>query len=206
MTFRKVRSVALQCFLLYATWLVLSGRLEAKYLLIGALSAGLVAYLSTDLVRFDQDLTNRKKAGVGYLLTSGGCFFLYVIWLIFNIIKANLQVAYLVLHPRMPIRPGLLRFRTRLRSGVGYMILANSSRRFGVRVLMNEFWATQVMPPLPFPTQPWQPVSCITCRSLDPPSLAGTKLIRLEGFQARAERHARGALLAQSLTPIRGLL
>jgi multicomponent Na+:H+ antiporter subunit E len=35
-------------------------------------------------------------------------------------------VAYIVLHPKLPIEPGLLRFRTRLRSQVGHVILANS--------------------------------------------------------------------------------
>ncbi len=150
MTLRKIGSAALQWFFLYATWLLLSGRFEVKYLMIGAFSAGLVTFLTADLLRFDKDLTKKKKASVSYWLISGRRFLLYVIWLIFSIIQANLQVAYLVLDPKMPIQSSLLRFKTRLRSGVGYMILANSSRRFGVRVLVDEFWATQVMPPLPF--------------------------------------------------------
>jgi len=126
MIFRKTGSVALQCLLLYVTWLVLSGRLEIKYLTIGALSVGLVTFLTADLFHFEEDATKRRRAGVGYLLISVRRILFYVIWLIFNIIKANLQVAYLVLHPRMPIRPRLLRFRTRLRSDAGHIVLANS--------------------------------------------------------------------------------
>lgn len=126
MTLRKIGGAALQWFFLYATWLLLSGRFEVKYLIIGALSAGLVTFLTADLLRFDEDLTKKKKAKVGYWLISGCRFLLYVIWLIFSIIQANLQVAYLVLHPKMPIQPGLLRFKTRLRSGVGHIVLANS--------------------------------------------------------------------------------
>jgi len=56
----------------------------------------------------------------------GWRLFLYIVWLIWEIIKANLQVAYLVLHPKMPIEPNLLRFRTRLGSAAGHIILANS--------------------------------------------------------------------------------
>ncbi|MFQ5848554.1 MAG: Na+/H+ antiporter subunit E [Candidatus Methylomirabilales bacterium] len=40
--------------------------------------------------------------------------------------KANLQVAYLALHPKMPIRPGIIAFRTRHRSPLGTTVLANS--------------------------------------------------------------------------------
>lgn len=126
MTFHKTSSMALQYLFLCATWLVLSGRLEIKYLVIGALSAGLVTYLTADLHCFGEGLAKEGKASVGRLLNTGRRFLFYVIWLIFSIIQANLQVAYLVLHPKMPIQPGLLRFKTRLRSSVGHIVLANS--------------------------------------------------------------------------------
>lgn len=41
-------------------------------------------------------------------------------------IKANLDVAYRVLHPRMPIEPGIVKVRTRLKSEIGRSVLANS--------------------------------------------------------------------------------
>jgi multicomponent Na+:H+ antiporter subunit E len=126
MIFRKTGSTALQFLLLYATWFVLSGRLEIKYLTIGALAAGLVILLTADLLRFDEGQAKEAKPTVKFWLSSGLRFLSYVVWLIWSIVKANLQVAYLVLHPRMPIRPGLLRFRTRLRSNVGHIVLANS--------------------------------------------------------------------------------
>ena len=53
-------------------------------------------------------------------------FFTYLLWLVYSIIEANLQVAYLVLHPKLPIEPGLLRFTTQLQSEIGHVILANS--------------------------------------------------------------------------------
>ncbi len=42
------------------------------------------------------------------------------------VIKANLEVAYRVLHPGMPIRPGIVRVRTRLRRPAARTILGNS--------------------------------------------------------------------------------
>lgn len=43
-----------------------------------------------------------------------------------NIIKANLEVAYRVLHPAMPIRPGIVRVKTRLCRPAARTILGNS--------------------------------------------------------------------------------
>jgi multicomponent Na+:H+ antiporter subunit E len=41
-------------------------------------------------------------------------------------IKANIDVAYRVLHPAMPIRPGIVRVKTTLKSDLAKMLLANS--------------------------------------------------------------------------------
>lgn len=40
--------------------------------------------------------------------------------------KANLEVAYRVLHPAMPIRPGIVRVKTRLRGPAARTVLGNS--------------------------------------------------------------------------------
>ncbi len=45
---------------------------------------------------------------------------------LWEVLLANLDVAYRVLHPRLPIRPGIVRFRTRLRSTAARTLLANS--------------------------------------------------------------------------------
>jgi len=55
-------------------------------------------------------------------------FFLsaYLVVLAFEILRANLDVAYRVIHPAMPIRPGVVVIKTRLTSDIAKMILANS--------------------------------------------------------------------------------
>jgi multicomponent Na+:H+ antiporter subunit E len=55
-----------------------------------------------------------------------GRFILYLFWLLWSVLQSNFQVAYLVLHPKMPIQPGLLRLRTKLRNRTGHVMLANS--------------------------------------------------------------------------------
>jgi len=53
-------------------------------------------------------------------------FIVYLIVFIWECIKANIDVAYRVLHPAMPIRPGIVKVKTTLKSDMAKMLLANS--------------------------------------------------------------------------------
>lgn len=53
-------------------------------------------------------------------------FLLYLPVFVYYCIVANLQVMYLVLHPDLPIRPGVVKVKTRLKSKTARTALANS--------------------------------------------------------------------------------
>ena len=53
-------------------------------------------------------------------------FIIYLFVFIWECLKANIDVAYRVLHPAMPIRPGIVKVRTTLKSDMAKMLLANS--------------------------------------------------------------------------------
>ncbi|MDJ1434006.1 monovalent cation/H+ antiporter subunit E [Halostagnicola sp. A-GB9-2] len=53
-------------------------------------------------------------------------FGLYVPYLIFEIVKANLAISVVILRPSMPIDPSLTRVNARVRSGLPLLALANS--------------------------------------------------------------------------------
>ena len=53
-------------------------------------------------------------------------FFMYIPVLFKEIIKANFDVAYRVIHPKMPIKPGIVVIKTDLNSDLAKMVLANS--------------------------------------------------------------------------------
>ena len=53
-------------------------------------------------------------------------FSLYVPYLVFEIVKANLAISLVILHPRMPIDPKMTRVNARVRSGLPLLALANS--------------------------------------------------------------------------------
>ncbi len=53
-------------------------------------------------------------------------FIIYLFVFIWECIKANFDVAYRVLHPAMPIRPGIVKVRTTLKSDLARTLLSNS--------------------------------------------------------------------------------
>jgi multicomponent Na+:H+ antiporter subunit E len=125
MTVQKAGRLALQCTILFVFWLALSGKLELKYLLFGLGSAALVTFVTQDLLE-PQEGQRRTPSSMARFLKAGWRLLSYFVWLIYEIVKSNIQVAYIVLHPKLPVNPGLLRFRTRLQSRVGQILLANS--------------------------------------------------------------------------------
>ncbi len=52
--------------------------------------------------------------------------FAYIFVFLEAVIRSNLDVAFRVLHPRLPINPGIVGVRTRLKSKLGRLVLANS--------------------------------------------------------------------------------
>ena len=50
----------------------------------------------------------------------------YLFVFLVELVKSNLDVAFRVLHPRLPIHPGIVKVRTKLTSPMGRLALANS--------------------------------------------------------------------------------
>lgn len=106
------------CFLaVLALWLLLFWNLHWSVLLVGGAVAVLV---STLLARF--------PAGIEKLLDLRRWFFaaVYLPYFLYYCLKANLDVAFRVIHPDVPIRPGIVKVRTSLTSEMAKTFLANS--------------------------------------------------------------------------------
>jgi len=101
-------------------WVLLSGMFDGFHLTLGVISCLLVAFFSHDLLFYGERERSLLR-GVPGMLT-------YLPWLFWQIVVANLQVAYIVLHPRMLdlIDPHLVRFQTRLQRPFSKVTLAQS--------------------------------------------------------------------------------
>ncbi len=113
-------ALLLSFFILFALWIVFSGRFDPFHLSMGVFASALVTVFSGDLM-----FTSREPRRVVSLwLRLAG----YAPWLIYQIFLANLHVMYLVFHPRMRdlIDPKIITFDTRLKSDWARTLFANS--------------------------------------------------------------------------------
>jgi len=53
-------------------------------------------------------------------------FLVYLPVFLYSVVVANLDVMYRALHPKMPIRPGIVKIKTKLKTDSGITALANS--------------------------------------------------------------------------------
>ncbi len=108
----------LTSIILFIFWMLLSGDLHITLLLSGIVSSLFVAYISHDLLF--------KKARLGHSIVIIYRLAAYLPWLLWQIVIANLDLAYRTLHPSMPIDPHFIEFDTNLKTDKGITILANS--------------------------------------------------------------------------------
>jgi multicomponent Na+:H+ antiporter subunit E len=107
-------------FVLFLFWIFVSGQLDWWHLSWGVLSCALVAGISHDFLF--KDIKSEGK------LKETALFFAYVPWLLCQIILANIYIAYLALHPKMPhlIDPHIIKFKTTLKKELARVTFANS--------------------------------------------------------------------------------
>ncbi len=102
-------------------WIIFSGKFDSFHLTLGVISCALVAYFSGDFLVNSQ--SNFKHDYKIFLR-----FAAYLPWLMWEIVKANIHVMYLTLHPNALelMEPHLIRFRSILESDMAKVTFANS--------------------------------------------------------------------------------
>lgn len=111
------RTLVLIAFLA-GLWLVLSGYLKGLLLLLGLASIALVVMVVSRMDVVDDE-------GHPYHLQPYRVLH-YWVWLLVEMLKANIDVSKRILLPSMPIEPTLLRVRASQPSELGQVIYANS--------------------------------------------------------------------------------
>ena len=102
----------------FVLWMALSSKLDWPELICGGLVCLIISLFGAHIY---------SKLDFPPLSLKGLLFSLiYIIVLLWEIIKANLDVAYRIIHPKMPIKPGIVVIKTSLKSDIAKMILANS--------------------------------------------------------------------------------
>ena len=102
--------------LLVAAWLLWSGHYHGLTLTLGAVSCVGVAVLAARMRQPDDEDT--------YLFALRTIP--YLPWLLWEIVKANIDVARCIVARDMPISPRLIRVKTSQRTTIGQVVYANS--------------------------------------------------------------------------------
>ena len=103
---------------LAALWLLMSGLFDTLILIFGACSIAVTVWVVRRMDAVDGD---QVEIALKPLKFSG-----YILWLLWEIAKANWNVTRIILSPAMPIRQHLFRVPFSQRTDLGQVIFANS--------------------------------------------------------------------------------
>jgi len=102
---------------LFAFWFVLSGYLVPFLLIMGVLSALAVVWFSHRMEVVDHE---------GHPVHLGPGALSYWPWLAWHILVDGLKVTRIILDPKLPISPTMVRIKSSQKTAVGQVVLANS--------------------------------------------------------------------------------
>ncbi len=103
--------------MLFALWLLLSGIYEPLLISLGIVSSLFVAWIAHRMDVADHE---------GFPIHMGPKAITYWPWLIWEIIKANVDVALVIIKPKLEISPVLFRSPASQKTEVGQVTYANS--------------------------------------------------------------------------------
>jgi len=102
----------------FLIWSALNWPVDWQNIIVGIIVAGLVTYITGDLFIRAPHLFKRPARYLWFLY--------YIPLFLWECIKANIDVAYRVVHPDIPINPGIVKIKTSLKSDTALTFLANT--------------------------------------------------------------------------------
>jgi multicomponent Na+:H+ antiporter subunit E len=115
---QKSRNFTLMFASMMMFWVWLNGSLATDVLIVGLVAAAIIALFFSDGLAVFSELHPTPRA-LAYTV-------LYILFFAKELVKSNLSLAAIVLTPGLPLNPGIVKVRTKLKSRMGRMLLANS--------------------------------------------------------------------------------
>jgi multicomponent Na+:H+ antiporter subunit E len=114
----KARDLTMLFATLLGFWMLLNGSLALDVFVVGLIAAIVITFLFSNSLAVISELRTTPPA----LIAAVG----YVFFFVRELVKSNLNLARIVLSPALPLNPGIVKVRTRLKSRMGRLLLANS--------------------------------------------------------------------------------
>ena len=110
----------------FLVWLFMVWPPEIKDVVMGALVSLFVLCITVNILKDTRDSTSGAKGNLLTYPLRFIWFLWYIVVFLWECVKANIDVAYRVAHPGLPIRPGTIKVKVGLKSDMGLTFLANS--------------------------------------------------------------------------------
>ncbi len=114
----KLKNYLIMIVTLFLAWLLLNNSLKLEVIISGAIVSFILPWLFCGKCEVFTYLRITPKA-MWYSV-------LFVFSFLVELVKANFDMAYRVLSPSLPINPGIVEVKTKLKSKIGRVILADS--------------------------------------------------------------------------------
>lgn len=108
---------------LFAFWMVMSGRTETKFIVYGVLTAAVVSWITYPLLLVPNKDNSKRYFVFGVSVPK---FIGYFFWLMWQLVLANVDVLLATTSQEMAIDPKIVRFYFRADNPMATVVLANS--------------------------------------------------------------------------------
>ncbi|MCE1235471.1 MAG: Na+/H+ antiporter subunit E [Hyphomicrobiales bacterium] len=114
----RARNAVALFAMLMLIWIMLEGSVAIDVLLVGAVASALVTFVQRDGLPIVTEARFTREAAIAAVE--------YVGYFLKELVKSNLHIAAVVATPSLPVRPGIVKVHTRLKSRTARVLLANS--------------------------------------------------------------------------------
>ncbi len=118
-----IKQMVIVACVMFVFWNLLGGKYSLKFLTYGAVTSIAAAWLCVPLMLIPNASGTKKYFIFDVNL---GKYIIYWIWLLNEVVKANIDVAKATVKPEMVINPRLIRFRIKFDNPMAHATLANS--------------------------------------------------------------------------------
>ena len=102
----------------FLAWVLLSWSVDLEHIFIGIIAGAIVSFISAGVFEGSPNIFRNMSRYFWFLY--------YIPLFMWECLKANIDGAYRVIHPDLPINPGIVKVKTTLRSDTALTFLANS--------------------------------------------------------------------------------
>ncbi|MEA2103978.1 MAG: Na+/H+ antiporter subunit E [Candidatus Cloacimonadota bacterium] len=104
-------------FLSFLVWILITMKFSLESLIAGLLLSFVTSIFAGEIL-----IVTERKFHLNRIFYS----IKYIVKLFWEMLKANFHVAYIVIHPKLPVKPGIVKIKTKLKRDSALTMLANS--------------------------------------------------------------------------------